>query len=175
MTNDLRLNEDYQPIEAVSAEASRKNSIHKGRISTLHLWRARRPSAACPATGVVRMKREMQDHGLEPPGYSYRDGQFVITFRGRGKSLHELKAKRAVPVFEVQPSVAETLNPNQKTILRELLAKDHVHAPELASTLGITAQAVRKDLARLQKLNLIEKHGAARATYYVLKERKSSP
>lgn len=47
--NDLRLIEDYLPIEAISAEASREKSVRKGHISTLHLWWARRPLVACRA------------------------------------------------------------------------------------------------------------------------------
>lgn len=39
---DLRLIEDYLPIEAISAEASREKNVRKGNISTLHLWWARR-------------------------------------------------------------------------------------------------------------------------------------
>ncbi|MBE9582519.1 MAG: DUF1156 domain-containing protein [Proteobacteria bacterium] len=34
---DRRLIEDYLPIKAISAEASREKSIRKGYISTLHL------------------------------------------------------------------------------------------------------------------------------------------
>jgi len=49
MTNDRRLIEDYLPIQAISAEASREKSIRKGHISTLHLWWARRPLVACRA------------------------------------------------------------------------------------------------------------------------------
>lgn len=49
MTNDLRLIEDYLPIEAISREASREKSIRKGHISTLHVWWARRPLVACRA------------------------------------------------------------------------------------------------------------------------------
>jgi len=49
MPNDLRLIEDYLPIEAISAEASREKSVRKGHISTLHLWWARRPLVACRA------------------------------------------------------------------------------------------------------------------------------
>ena len=41
--------EDYLPIEAISAEASREKSVRKGHISTLHLWWARRPLVACRA------------------------------------------------------------------------------------------------------------------------------
>ncbi|MEW6248031.1 MAG: DUF1156 domain-containing protein [Nitrospirota bacterium] len=49
MTDDRRLIEDYLPIEAISAEASREKSVRKGHISTLHLWWARRPLVACRA------------------------------------------------------------------------------------------------------------------------------
>ena len=47
--SDQRLIEDYLPIEAISAEATREKSVRKGHISTLHLWWARRPLVACRA------------------------------------------------------------------------------------------------------------------------------
>jgi putative DNA methylase len=49
MTDDRRLIEDYLPIEAISAEASREKSVRKGHISALHLWWARKPTVACRA------------------------------------------------------------------------------------------------------------------------------
>ncbi len=49
MIDDRRLIEDYLPIVAISAEASREKSVRKGHISTLHLWWARRPLVACRA------------------------------------------------------------------------------------------------------------------------------
>jgi putative DNA methylase len=49
MSDDQRLIEDYLPIAAISAEASREKSVRKGHISTLHLWWARRPLVACRA------------------------------------------------------------------------------------------------------------------------------
>src|SRR5215470_14857352 len=49
LEDDRRLIEDYLPIQAISAEASREKSVRKGHISTLHLWRARRPLVACRA------------------------------------------------------------------------------------------------------------------------------
>ena len=49
MSSGRRLIEDYLPIEAISAEASREKSVRKGHISTLHLWWARRPLVACRA------------------------------------------------------------------------------------------------------------------------------
>jgi putative DNA methylase len=49
ISNDRRLIEDYLPIQAISAAASREKSVRKGHISTLHLWWARRPLVACRA------------------------------------------------------------------------------------------------------------------------------
>src|ERR1039457_846076 len=49
MPQDVRVIEDYLPIVAISAEASREKSVRKGHISTLHLWWARRPLVACRA------------------------------------------------------------------------------------------------------------------------------
>jgi putative DNA methylase len=46
---DKRLIEDYLPIVAISAEASREKSVRKGHISTMHLWWARRPLVASRA------------------------------------------------------------------------------------------------------------------------------
>ncbi len=48
MTDDKRLIEDYLPIEEISLEASSEPKT-KGHISTLHIWRARRPLVACRA------------------------------------------------------------------------------------------------------------------------------
>src|SRR2546428_9757453 len=47
--DDRRLIEDYLPIQAISAEASREKSVRRGHISTLPLWWARRPLVACRA------------------------------------------------------------------------------------------------------------------------------
>jgi len=48
MNDDKRLIEDYLPIEAVGKAASSEPRT-KGHISTLHVWRARRPLVACRA------------------------------------------------------------------------------------------------------------------------------
>ncbi len=48
-SEEKRLIEDYLPIQAISAEASREKSVHAGHISGIHLWWARRPLVACRA------------------------------------------------------------------------------------------------------------------------------
>lgn len=64
--NDRRLIEDYLPIQAISAEASREKSVRKGHISTLHLWWARRPLVACRAAvygALVPASRFVPENG----------------------------------------------------------------------------------------------------------------
>jgi len=66
MTGDRRLIEDFLPIQAISAEASREKSVRKGHISTLHLWWARRPLVACRAAvygALVPASRFIPENG----------------------------------------------------------------------------------------------------------------
>jgi putative DNA methylase len=70
MSEDKRLIEDYLPIAAISAEASREKSVRKGHISTLHLWWARRPLVACRAAvygALVPPDRWVKDVELKNP------------------------------------------------------------------------------------------------------------
>jgi len=48
VTDDRRIIEDYLPIQAISRAASSEPRT-KGHLSTLHIWRARRPLVACRA------------------------------------------------------------------------------------------------------------------------------
>jgi adenine-specific DNA methylase len=61
--NDLRLIEDYIPIEAISAEARREKSIRKGHISTLHLWWARRPLVVARAAVFGQYTQQVGESG----------------------------------------------------------------------------------------------------------------
>jgi putative DNA methylase len=47
--SDRRLIEDSLPLAAISQESRRDKSLRHGHISTLHIWWARRPLAACRA------------------------------------------------------------------------------------------------------------------------------
>lgn len=66
--SDKRLIEEYLPIKAISAEASREKSVRKGHISTLHLWWARRPLVACRAAvygALVPASRFVPNNGTD--------------------------------------------------------------------------------------------------------------
>ncbi|MFM7793390.1 MAG: DUF1156 domain-containing protein, partial [Microcystis panniformis] len=49
MTYRKKLIEVSLPLEAINVESAREKSIRHGHPSTLHLWWARRPLAACRA------------------------------------------------------------------------------------------------------------------------------
>src|SRR6516165_3971753 len=95
--DDLRLIEDYLPIEAISAEASREKSVRKGHISTLHLWWARRPLVACRAAvygALVPADRWVKDVELkaEPPD----SAKATRVKNGKKKGLNRKAAKEFV-------------------------------------------------------------------------------
>ena len=50
------------PLEAISAASAREKSIRHGHISTLHLWWARRPLAACRAVLWASMVDDPSGH-----------------------------------------------------------------------------------------------------------------
>ena len=53
-----RLAEVDFPIAVVSKHSAREKSIRHGHPSTLHLWWARRPLAACRRAGYCSLSRE---------------------------------------------------------------------------------------------------------------------
>ena len=67
------------PLEAISREAVREKSIRHGHPSTLHLWWARRPLAACRAVLFAQL---VDDPSSDP---QYRIGQRVDEERASGK------------------------------------------------------------------------------------------
>jgi putative DNA methylase len=50
MIEDRHFIELSIPLDEISAQSAREKSIRHGHISTLHIWWARRPLAACRAT-----------------------------------------------------------------------------------------------------------------------------
>ncbi len=86
-----RLIEVDLPIKRISAHARREKSIRHGHISTLHIWWARRPLAACRAVICAALWPDPADK-LCPQ--AFRDAaaeaitRFAHTVHGR-KALHE--------------------------------------------------------------------------------------
>ncbi|MBN2133796.1 MAG: DUF1156 domain-containing protein [Sedimentisphaerales bacterium] len=119
MTNDLRLIEDYLPIEAISAEASREKSVRKGHISTLHLWWARRPLVACRAAvygALVPADRWVKDVDVKDPPADAAKAERVAN--GKKKGLNRKAAKEFVTKLCRYPKTDPT-KPEDIKIKRE--------------------------------------------------------
>src|SRR5690606_24714319 len=55
------------PLDAINREAAREKSIRHGHPSTLHLWWARRPLAACRAVLFAQLVDDPSAHPEEFP------------------------------------------------------------------------------------------------------------
>ena len=88
MTDRKKLIEVAMPLETINREAAREKSIRHGHPSTLHLWWARRPLAACRA---VLFGQLVDDPGSVPEEFPTEAEQDA-----ERKRLHEL-IERLVP------------------------------------------------------------------------------
>jgi putative DNA methylase len=70
MTRRKKLIEVALPLEAINKESAREKSIRHGHPSTLHLWWARRPLAACRAV----LFAQLVDDPDSDPAYRQSDG-----------------------------------------------------------------------------------------------------
>jgi putative DNA methylase len=79
MTADLpkRLIEVDLPIKRISAHARREKSIRHGHISTLHIWWARRPLAACRAVICASLWPDPVDVTADDVERARKDGKAV--------------------------------------------------------------------------------------------------
>src|SRR5512147_484550 len=62
MTYRKKLIEVALPLEAINQESAREKSIRHGHPSTLHLWWARRPLAACRAVLFAQLVDDPSAH-----------------------------------------------------------------------------------------------------------------
>src|SRR5512139_1758132 len=68
MTVRKKLIEVALPLDAINAESAREKSIRHGHPSTLHLWWARRPLAACRAVLFASLVDDPAEPAA-PPAY----------------------------------------------------------------------------------------------------------
>jgi adenine-specific DNA methylase len=78
-TYPKRLIEVDLPIARISAHARREKSIRHGHISTLHIWWARRPLAACRAVICAALWPDPADK-LCPPVFRDAAAKLILDF-----------------------------------------------------------------------------------------------
>ena len=87
-----RLIEVDLPIKQISAHARREKSIRHGHISTLHIWWARKPLAACRAVICGALWLDPVDD-LTPVSYRQRVAEILLNFANQVKQNQHNLAK----------------------------------------------------------------------------------
>ena len=101
-----RLIEVDLPIKRISAHARREKSIRHGHISTLHIWWARRPLAACRAVICASLWPDPADD-LCPPAFRDAAVKALVSFAeqvGRDRELAELCSPESFKRWHSQPT-----------------------------------------------------------------------
>src|SRR5208337_4651942 len=95
-TYPKRLIEMDLPIKRISEHARREKSIRHGHISTLHIWWARRPLAACRAVICAALWPDPADP-LCPQQFRDRAARIIADFARQVVSDKELREKHCSP------------------------------------------------------------------------------
>ena len=122
------------PLEAINKEAAREKSIRHGHPSTLHLWWARRPLAACRAVLFASLVDDPSEYAAElksDPG-KVRAAEKVLAGLRKAWKERKFVAEKAqaagmknVPEAGLEPKLEEVVEEQERerlfNIIRELV------------------------------------------------------
>ena len=97
MTYPKRLIEVDLPIKRISAHARREKSIRHGHISTLHIWWARRPLAACRAVICAALWPDPADENCPPVFRKDAAAKIIFGLRPQGNQRHQTRQRSLLP------------------------------------------------------------------------------
>jgi len=125
MTECKRLIEVDLPIKRISEHARREKSIRHGHISTLHIWWARRPLAACRAVILASLLPDPADPNCPE---EFRKKAIEVIMQVKGGNLEDpLVLRKALLDFIADFSAWENSNhPVYLNIARELVSSAHI-------------------------------------------------
>ena len=116
------------PLEAINQESAREKSIRHGHPSTLHLWWARRPLAACRAVLFASL---VDDPSAHPDKFPTEEAQ-----QAERQRLHDLIGK-----IETEEKRGKS-----KQVVRGLVSWDDIKTDETGTSPII--EAAQKEIAR---------------------------
>jgi adenine-specific DNA methylase len=124
-----RLIEVALPLKEVSEHSAREKSIRHGHISTLHIWWARRPLAACRAAVFASLVPDPDDSECPEEFRKFvRDvlgqSQFKPT-NGDGSSIEDTPRNRCLEFIKHLVRWENSNNPNYIEPARKLIAAAH--------------------------------------------------
>ncbi|MHC4179131.1 MAG: DUF1156 domain-containing protein, partial [Planctomycetota bacterium] len=107
MNYPKRLIEVDLPIARISAHARREKSIRHGHISTLHIWWARRPLAACRAVICAALWPDPADP-LCPQAFRDKAAELVTAFAKKATTTKKLAETCSQESFARWEAIAKT-------------------------------------------------------------------
>ncbi len=118
-----RLIEVDLPIKRISAHARREKSIRHGHISTLHIWWARRPLAACRAVICAALWPDPADK-LCPQDFRDKAAKIIMNFARKAATDKSLAKSCSPDIWEKWNALAhrkdgiDPTNPAHLNVLR---------------------------------------------------------
>jgi hypothetical protein len=144
-----RLIEVDLPIKRISAHARREKSIRHGHISTLHIWWARRPLAACRAVLCAALWPDPAD---EHCPQSFRETASCKIAQGLGAHLEQMGT-----LVQIKGNKARLLPVAERS--KALFGKEGPSAPRMRNS---EAQlSFLDEVGAMEKKDSVEELGAA--------------
>src|SRR6187200_186411 len=116
MSYPKRLIEVDLPIKRISAHARREKSIRHGHISTLHIWWARRPLAACRAVICAALWPDPADKFC-PEGFREVARVEMLAWATKHLTLMSEESFKRFNTFAKDPSKLDDLVDLRKALL----------------------------------------------------------
>jgi len=127
------------PLEAINRESAREKSIRHGHPSTLHLWWARRPLAACRAVLFAQLVDDPSSHPERFPTEEAQDAERQRLFRLIERMVVWETAHDAALMAEAHREIAACFDGEPPTILDPFCGGGSI--PLEAQRLGLRAEA----------------------------------
>jgi ATP-dependent DNA helicase RecG len=116
-------------------------------------------------TGITKMRRLMQEHGLAEPVFEELGSFFAVTFYGPGEKILDL-----IPEEGVVDLRALGLNERQIEALRLMVNEGReLSNKEYRETFGISRPTAARDLSRLVETGWVQEIGKGRSLRYAAK------
>ncbi len=94
MTNDKRLIDVDFPLERVSLDSVHEKNVRHGHISTLHIWPARRPLAACRAALIATLLPDPGNAAERREIYRRLAGEVVETVKSEQRNGRTVERRK---------------------------------------------------------------------------------
>jgi len=118
--------------------------------------------------GIQKICEECKSHGIQDPEYDVLGGDITVKF----SVLSLSKASSAIPKHQnIGTNIGANVGANetQQKIMDLLVMNPRLTALQLSDQLGISKRRIEANIKTLKELQLIERKGATKNGYWVIK------